>query len=133
MVRLNHQKLITAFALLLASCQSAHVGSRDASVSSDISTARSDAGTAAAADGGVDCTPVFTGGGLIGRACVHEVPSGSFISLGDGGATFVMLGGKVIATYGPCPCKVLNGNHIGPPVDAGPEGPDSGLPTTDGG
>jgi hypothetical protein len=137
MARLTRLTLVTAFAMWLVACKSDHRGSPDASARPDSSAARADTGPDTATDGGVDCTPVATGGGWIGRACVHEVPSGSSVSSGDGGTTFVTLGGKVVATYGPCPCKVMNGNHIGPPeLDAGQEGQegnDSGLATTDGG
>jgi hypothetical protein len=134
MARSDYGTLTLAFATLLLACTSHHTRSPDASTRLDGSAARADAPADAAADGGVDCTPVATGGGWIGRACVHEVPSGSAISLGDGGTTFVTLGGKIIARYGACPCKAAVENHIGPPVplDAS-AAPDADQPPEDAG
>ncbi len=134
MARSYYRVLVTAFAISLVACKSGDMGSPDASPPLDSSAAQPDTGPDTATDAGIDCTPVFTGGGWIGKACVHEVPSGANVSSGDGGTRIVTLGGKVVATYGPCPCKVVNGNHIGPPEsDAGNEGKDSVPATLDGG
>ena len=55
----------------------------------------------------VNCSDiVFTPGGPAARACVHEVPNGATVAMGDGGVTIVTLNGKVVSSYPPCPCPV---------------------------
>jgi hypothetical protein len=71
---------------------------RDVDASTDISA------SAAGNDGGIDCNDLApTPGGPIARACVHEVPNGATESSVDGGF-IVTLNGKIVDTYGPCPC-----------------------------
>jgi len=48
---------------------------------------------------------VITPGGPIARECVQEVPNGGFVSLDDAGNSNIIVDGKIIATYGPCPCS----------------------------
>ncbi len=47
---------------------------------------------------------VNTPGGPVPRACVHEAPNGSVVTIEDGGTTVVTVDGAVVATYPPCPC-----------------------------
>lgn len=62
-------------------------GAKDASQASDAS-----------------CELIATPGGLVPRACVHEVPNGATVSIGDAGTTLVSVGGSVVARYPACPC-----------------------------
>lgn len=50
------------------------------------------------------CALVATPGGLVPRACVHEVPNGAWVSIDDAGTTVVTVDGGVVARYPACPC-----------------------------
>jgi hypothetical protein len=71
---------------------------------------------------GVNCNDVvYSPGGPIARACVHEVPNGATVAETFDGTTVVTLDGKVVATYPPCPCASLG--SVGPDLDAAPWSP----------
>ena len=56
-----------------------------------------------------DCTLLATPGGLAPKACVIEVPNGATVSDGPDGGELISLGGRVLATYPPCPCPRPDG------------------------
>jgi hypothetical protein len=94
----------TAFA---ACASSAHPAATDQTT--DAAAAGARAGYLV--DGGVDCNDyVNTPTQTVVRACVYEVPVDAAAAQGrnaEGEAVTVRVDGKLIASYGPCPCDVL--------------------------
>lgn len=96
--------------LVIACGGSATESPRDAAVAHDpnispVPATRGDAGTG--------CETGITPGGRVPSSCVHEVPDGALVTLGDAGQTIVSKDGQVIATYPPCKCSSADAGTAG--------------------